>query len=50
MSQKPTIGRIVHVFSKEMAQFPPNGVGPYAAIITAVHSDAEIDVHAFPVV
>lgn len=33
---KPTIGRIVHYYEKGL---DPNGDGPYAAIVSAVHSE-----------
>lgn len=46
---KPTIGLIVHYYDEMLKPFAPRGTGPYAAIVTFVHSDAVIDVEIFPV-
>lgn len=46
---KPTIGQIVHYYDEMLKPFAPRGTGPYAAIVTFVHSDAVIDVEIFPV-
>jgi hypothetical protein len=41
---KPTVGRIVHYFIEDAnRQTPGMGQGPYAAIITRVHSDVVVD-------
>lgn len=37
-STKPTVGRIVHFYGKNVA--PVSGDGPFAAVVTAVHSDS----------
>jgi hypothetical protein len=38
----PTVGRIVHVVGAR------RGVEPVAAIVTAVHPNLTVEVHAFP--
>lgn len=41
---KPTVGRIVHYYVEDVTrQTCAMGDGPYAAIITRVHSDAIVD-------
>lgn len=41
---KPAVGRIVHYYVEDpMSQTPGMGEGPYAAIVTRVHSDAIVD-------
>lgn len=45
---KPTVGRIVHFYtSQPQHQSGGKGIGPYAAIITSVHSDSCVDVAVF---
>jgi hypothetical protein len=39
-NMQPTIGRIVHYYA--------NGMGPVAAIVTAVHGDECVSLCAFP--
>lgn len=45
---KLTIGRIVHYYDELLEEFAPRGVGPYAAVVTFVHSDTVVDVEMFP--
>lgn len=46
---KPTVGRIVHFYTKDVG-FWGNGVGegPYAAIVTRVWSDNCVNLTVFP--
>lgn len=46
--QKPSIGRIVHVYDEDRKHASINGVGPYPAIITFVHPDGSINASGFP--
>ena len=44
MTQKPSVGRIVHLYDRDRAY-----IGPYACIVTRVHADGTtIDGEAFP--
>jgi hypothetical protein len=45
---KPTVGRIVHFYSKiPRMQWNNAGEGPYAAIITHVNSDGSVNLFVF---
>lgn len=46
---KPTVGRIVHVYTDDQARWS-NGVGrgPYAGIITQVYTDDCVNVFVLP--
>lgn len=46
-AQRPSIGRIVHFYATWLEDFQPNGNGPYAAIVTRVHSDNCVDLQPF---
>lgn len=46
--QKPSEGRIVHIFSRYQEGVEPIGIGPYAAIVTYVWDDTSISAEAFP--
>lgn len=47
--KRVSIGAIVHFFDRAAAPWEPNKVGPYAAIVTWVHSDGEtVDCEVFP--
>lgn len=42
---KPTVGRIVHYYGKDA--YGDNGEGPYAALVTKVHSDTCVNLMVF---
>lgn len=44
--QKPTVGRVVHYYDPKCAPVVVNG--PFAALITSVHSDTCISLAVFP--
>jgi hypothetical protein len=49
MLMKPTVGRVVHVFTKDTTkQFNGMGEGPYAGVITQVFSDECVNIRVFP--
>lgn len=48
MDQTPSIGRIVHFFDAGLKGLGVNGEGPYAAIITTVHSPTCVNLDGFP--
>jgi hypothetical protein len=49
MSQKPSVGRIIHVYSRYQKDVEPIGIGPYPAIVCKVMDDGStILVQAFP--
>ena len=46
---KPTVGRVVHFYTSQMLhQSNGLGEGPYAAIISQVHSDPCVSLTVFP--
>jgi len=42
---KPTVGRIVHFYGKNVA--PVVGEGPFAAVVTLVRDDMRVDLGVF---
>ena len=47
--RKPSVGRIVHFYSKNPKQQWNNaGIGPYAAIVTQVWTDECVNLCVFP--
>lgn len=48
-AQKPSVGRIVHVFCRSLEYGSFMGIGPYPAIVLKVHADGvSICAQAFP--
>lgn len=46
---QPTVGRIVHFYTKDASrQFNGVGEGPYAAVIAQVHNDRCASLTVFP--
>ena len=45
MDHAPTVGRIVHYYNRSWGMM--NGIGPYAAIITAVRNSHTADLTVF---
>lgn len=49
MEQKPSVGRIVHVFCRSMKEDALMGIGPYPAIVYKVGKDgSSVHCQAFP--
>ena len=47
-AQRPSVGRIVHVYHRDHEGLSPAGIGPYAAIVTWVYDESKkIDCETF---
>ena len=48
-TQRPSPGRIVHIFDRKLEGHQPQRIGPYPAVVTFVHADGmTIDATGFP--